>query len=308
MNASDVNNSKYILEKLIDRALLNSFVWVTNRCGGRPQEPDYVAALSTKFIKDFFNILVAVFPNYDFSATSVYCHQKPIVDINCSKKPELGDILFVYADRKQNGEILLNSLLLQAKVSNYSNLKLPSSEMHQLELYKNWPEFTYFRAGHLNGKKRNILPKSINSGAQYLLIDGNPITNGLFDGDGMFPMGCAVPDDILCINESFSKELIGLLKFKAGRTFDKNPYTTEDGWSKMIWDLLKIAASSCSRRKNAKMNAFPRSSHLHTESMGNMTLLDEMLSDSKYIADLSDEAGVSVVLVESRLKEEYMGQ
>lgn len=53
MNASDVNNSKYILEKLIDRALLNSFVWVTNRCGGRPQEPDYVAALSTKFIKDF---------------------------------------------------------------------------------------------------------------------------------------------------------------------------------------------------------------------------------------------------------------
>ena len=26
----------------------------------RSQEPDYIAALSTKFIKDFFNILVAV--------------------------------------------------------------------------------------------------------------------------------------------------------------------------------------------------------------------------------------------------------
>lgn len=38
-----------------------------------------------------------------------------------------------------------------------------------------------------------------------------------------------------------------------------------------------------------------------------MTLLDEMLSDYNYIEDLSDEAGVSVVLVESRLKEEYMG-
>ena len=307
MNASDINNSKYILENLIDRALLNSFVWVTNRCGGRPQEPDYVAALSTKFIKDFFNILVAVFPNYYFSATSVYCHQKPIVDINCSKKPELGDILFVYADRKQNGEILLNSLLLQAKVSNDSILKLPSGEMHQLELYKNWPKFTYFRAGHLNGEKRNVLPKSINSGAQYLLIDDDPFTNGLYDSNGMFPMGCVVPDDVLCINESFSKELVNLLKFKAGRTFDKDPYTTEDGWSKMIWDLLRIAASSCSKRKNAKLNAFPRSSHLRTESMGDMTLLDEMLSDYNYIEDLSDEAGVSVVLVESRLKEEYMG-
>lgn len=64
----------------------------------RPQEPDYIAVLPTKFIKDFFNILVAVFPNYDFSILGVYCHQKPIVDINLSKKVELGDILFVYAD------------------------------------------------------------------------------------------------------------------------------------------------------------------------------------------------------------------
>lgn len=52
------------------------------------------------------------------------------------------------------------------------------------------------------------------------------------------------------------------------------------------------------------MNAFLRSSHLHIESMENMTLLDEMLSNFKYIEGLSDEAGVSVVLVESRLKEE----
>lgn len=43
--------------------------------------------------------------------------------------------------------------------------------MHQLELYKNWPEFTYHRAGYLNEKKRNVLPKTINDGAQYLLHD-----------------------------------------------------------------------------------------------------------------------------------------
>ena len=36
---------------------------------------------------------MAVFPDYDFSVSGVYCHQKPIVDINLDKKPELGDIL-----------------------------------------------------------------------------------------------------------------------------------------------------------------------------------------------------------------------
>lgn len=141
---------------------------------------------------------------------------------------ELENILFVYAERRQNGEVLLNSLLLQAKISNNSVLKLPSGKMRQLELYKNWPEFTYSRAGSLNGIKRNILHKSINSGAQYLLIDDNPITNGLYDSKEMFPMGCVVPDDILFINESMSKELVNLLKFKAGRTFDKEPYATEN--------------------------------------------------------------------------------
>lgn len=306
MNTYDINSNHYILENLIDKALLDTVRWITNRC--KPQEPDYVAALSTKFLKNFFNILVAVFPNYNFSVSGVYCHQKPIVDINRNKKPELGDILFVYADRKQNGEKVLNSLLLQAKISRHPWLRIHQSEMHQLELYKNWPEFTYCRAGDLNGEKRNILPKAINDGAQYLLIDNNPLTNGVYAGEGMFPMGCAIPDDILCINSSLSSELIDLLKFKSGRTFDSNPYTTEDEWSKMIWDLLKIAASKYSKRKNAQLKSFARSneySHFCTENMRDMTLLDEVLGDYRNMEEISDEnSGVSVVLVESQLRSE----
>lgn len=153
----------------------------------------------------------------------------------------MGDILFVYADRRENGEKLLNSLLFQAKISEYSSLKIHQSEKHQLELYRRWPEFTYCRAGFLNGVKRNVLPKTINDGAQYLLIDSNPLTNGICFGKGMFPIGCAVPDDNLCINDSFSKELINLLKFKSGRTIDSNPYSTEDEWSKMIWEKKIVA-------------------------------------------------------------------
>lgn len=307
MNTYDINNNQHVLECLIDRALLDTVIWTAKRC--RPQEPDYVAALSTNFVRDFFNILVAVFPNYDFSVLGIYCHQKPIVDIKLPKKPELGDILFVYADRKRKGKMVLNSLLLQAKISSSPLLKIHPSEVHQLELYKKWPEFTYYRAGELNGITRNILPKTINDGAQYLLIDDNPLTNGIFDSKEMYPMGCAIPDDILCINDSLSNELIDLLKFKSGRTFDNNPYSTEDGWSKMIWDLLRIVAGKYSKRKNAKIGSFSRNNeycHFCTESMRNITLLDESLDIIRNTNEGSDEdTGVSVVLIESRVKSEF---
>ena len=258
----------------------------------KPQEPDYVAALSTRFLKDFFNILVAVFPNYDFSVSGVYCHQKPIVNIGLEKKPELGDILFIYVDRKQNGVRNLNSLLLQAKMSNYSRLKIHDSEKHQLKLYKNWPQFTYYRAGNLNGTKRNIFPKTINDGAQYLLINDNPLTKRICYEKRMYSMGCAVPDDIMYINDSLSKELINFLKFKSGRTFDNNPYSTDDDWSKMIWDLLKIAAFKFSKRKNAQLGSFSRVNeynHFYTENMRETTLFEEALKGDNNVDKLFDE-------------------
>lgn len=303
MNANIINYNESILVTLMENALLNSVRWISSRC--RPQEPDYVFALSTQFIKEFFNILVAIFPNYDFSISSVYCHQKPIVDIGLDKKAELGDILFVYADRRADGEKTLNSLLLQAKISDHPLLRVHKNEKHQLELYRKWPEFSYYRAGFLNGEKRNVFPKTINNGAQFLLIDNNPLTNGICFGKGMFPFGCAVPDDILYVNDSLSKELINLLKFKSGRTFDCNPYLTKDDWSKMIWDLLRIAACKYSKRKNAKSNSFPRSNeynHFFTENMGNTTLLDEMQENFvNKMEKIEDDSGVSVVLIESLL-------
>ena len=72
MNTDDINSNQYILEKLIGKALLDAAMWTNKKCTPRkPQEPDYVAMLSTKFVKDFFNVLVAVFPHYDFSIVGV---------------------------------------------------------------------------------------------------------------------------------------------------------------------------------------------------------------------------------------------
>lgn len=53
MNTYDINSNQYILEKLIGKALLDAAMWTNKKCTPRkPQEPDYVAMLSTKFVKD----------------------------------------------------------------------------------------------------------------------------------------------------------------------------------------------------------------------------------------------------------------
>ncbi len=48
MNTCDINSNEHIIEPLIEKALLDTVVWITSRC--KPLEPDYVAALSTKFL------------------------------------------------------------------------------------------------------------------------------------------------------------------------------------------------------------------------------------------------------------------
>ena len=48
MKAYDINSKRHILDELIDNALLDSVKWVANRCTSqKPQEPDYMSALST---------------------------------------------------------------------------------------------------------------------------------------------------------------------------------------------------------------------------------------------------------------------
>jgi hypothetical protein len=309
MNTHDIIKKKHLLEPLIDNAILNSVEWVSQYCA--PQEPDYIASLSINFTKDLFHILTAVFPYYEFSITGVYCHQKPIVDIKMKKKPELGDLLFVFVDKSQP-EKRLNSLLLQAKITSSPVLKIPSSDKHQLELYRNWPEFTYLRAGLLNGRKRDILPKTINDGAQYLLIDNNPHTNGLYGRTGTYPMGCAIPGEELRINNSLATELIDFLKFKSGRAFEDEYYDCKDDWSNMIWDLLHITSLKFSRRKNAKLDKFPRLNecvNFSSDGMYGRSLLDEIQTDevSHYKNqnyDFDEEAGVSVIIIESSARQE----
>lgn len=305
MNAIEIGNNAQVLEYLINRGLLDSLQWIYLGCAPKqPQEPDYVAALSLRFTERLFYILSAVFPHCQFSVSSVFCHQKPIVDIGKVKKPEVGDILLVYVDKQANGIIRYNSLLLQAKISNSPILKIHSSEQHQLDLYCDWPKFTYYRAGALNGQTRDIVPKTPTKGAQYLLIDNNPLTNGLCEQAGTFPMGCGLASNPVYLDESLSIELINFLKFKSGRPFEKKNSKTNDDWTKMIWDLLTISSNKFSKRKNAGNLKIPRCC-IHKHSEFGQTLFDELaLYQRNNDINESDDFGVTTILIESKTSQE----
>ena len=63
---------------------------------------------------------------------------------------------------------------MQAKKSTKNGAKskytVPASEAHQLQLYEEWPTFTLWRAGIYDGKTIDVRPKTLHTGAQYLLF------------------------------------------------------------------------------------------------------------------------------------------
>jgi hypothetical protein len=262
MKAGDVRKVEPILSGLIHNSIVNSVNFVVQKCskiGNAPQEPDFIAALTLKFTPDLFNILKTVFTNAKFTVTSVFCHQKPLADIGVGKNPEIGDILFVYIYSDNTRSKKFNSILFQAKISTKLTTTISKADEHQLKLYSEWPTFKYKKAGKLNGVTRDILPKTINDGAQYLLIDNHPYY-GLAGVPGTFPMGCATPAKTLSINNDLASELIDFIRFKSGRPFEENNSSSKDDWSRMIWDILIATKDKASKRKNAGLSKFARQS------------------------------------------------
>ncbi len=202
---------------------------------GVPHEPDYIAALTRYFPSLLKGILSSHIPKLNFSVCGCYIHQKPKVEFYDpgyrKAEMELGDLLIVY--KENNGtEVLYNSLLLQAKmVKNKYPQTIASKERHQLTLYKKWPQFRYVHLP-LKGEIRNIYPKTIHTGAQYLLIDSK---------SSIVDFWCATANKQLYPAESLACQLIRLIEFQVGDTFVSKTKPIIDDWSKMIWDLLEIS-------------------------------------------------------------------
>lgn len=296
-----------VLTEILNYELQKVMGITVNRCEDKlPQEPDYIVTLATDFAKNLYDALRTLFIREDFAVTSIYCHQKPRVKFE-GKICELGDILFIYVHTDLNRRKTSNALLLQAKMS-----KCPISKtdnLKQLELYTRWPRFIYSFAGKMNNKGRDIFPKAVCLGAQYLLIDEGYFENPMnFDN---FPMGIAVPSKILCTNHSFAEDLSDFFAFRMGRMIENyENYEGNDEWSNMIWDMVKITCGTVSRRKNSKRELFGRQSEYSNDGClfyGNQNSLGHRLCRNIDV-ETTDEAmaygedlqgGIPIVLIES---------
>lgn len=205
------------------------------------EEPNYVAQMVKELPGEIKKALEMVLPGHTIVTGGAFIHQKPLahfVRIPCPKSPEIGDLLLVCRETRASGNVY-NALILQAKcVKNPLDSTVAKSDEHQFVLYSEWPEFEYRRAGILDGQRRDVLPKTITQGAQYLLIDKNAPEEML----------TATVDKSLKGSKLFARLLASVLSFDMGRTFDAYPV---DGWSRMIVDLLWLTANSVFNRRNA---------------------------------------------------------
>lgn len=255
-----------------------------------PHEPDYIASLVLDFARKLYHILNKFHCGY-FRVGSCFIHQKPLAKFCdrsiASKNPEIGDLLIVYKEIiYPDKEVKYNALLLQAKkTSNIYRTDLSKEDKHQLILYTQWPRFAYVRAGHLNGQIRNIVPKTITSGAQYLLIDAHKSYHSLYPAPSFW---CAMPQEYLVASNTLAMQIVKFLEFQVGRPFVDEQ--KKDDWSQMIWDLLQISAESrFNRQRSGNVNQ-PRSSDD----------IFSMLSESHYPQEMpnSQKKGITVLCIQ----------
>lgn len=263
-----------------------------------PQEPDFVAELVNSIPQDIYNSLKVYAPHYQYAISGIFCHQKPLADFGAGKRPELGDILLVYIEENKYAVKKCNALLMQAKKIDKVPYVVSSIDAHQLKLYEEWPRFTLERAGILSGKEIDIQPKTLNTGAQYLLFQA-PYKSEK-------KVCCAYPDKELVLEKKLSDQIIDLMKFFTGRTFlYEEDFTYNDDWTKMIWDLIRISGVSAYNRR-----AIGRDNEPRRTICGDSSIFDEM--NKKLDIDISDgicgEEAVSCLIIYAKEKEEGFQQ
>lgn len=261
---------------------MNSITWPVAY-----QEPDYVAKLVTTLPAVISRSLRSLMSGRDISVGGAFIHQKPLasfIKFPKMKSPELGDLLVVCREGRAWGYVY-NALLLQAKcVDDVLNAPVPMD--HQFKLYSEWPSFKYKRAGALNGVRRSVGPKTINQGAQYLLIDkAHPAD-----------MFTAAVDNPLAGTIHLSFALASVMAFDRGRTFQYG--YPRDGWSQMIWDLLSLSAKSVFNRRKT---GYRRTTRFAGDSAFNFFLSDDYIHGVPIMDgddDNGEYSGVSVLCID----------
>jgi hypothetical protein len=196
--------------------------------------------------------------------SAVFCHQTPQVAFGSHPRAtcELGDVLFAYVHSPKAGPTVRNAILFQAKASSRQPYPIHRSDADQLRLYVEWPDFVYERSSFLTGMNRSVTPKTPHSGAQYMLIDDRPPDepgSGLLGLPGTYPVGCCMPDRLLCDHSHLAAELFALFILCTGRPFDdRRTAEKKQDWSQVVWDLLAVGMRKSFNRKNSGRSRTPR--------------------------------------------------
>ncbi len=250
------------------RSAINlSMIDAWTRVPGGPQEPDFVASLVLHGTPLIHNAIVANAGGLynSVNTVGVFCHQSPMVtyaDGGVNRTCELGDVLWCHFHTDQAGYVFRNALLFQSKISRAANPHIPYNDT-QLKLYREWPQFSYTRAGTLNGQIRNYLPKQPHDGAQYMIIDGRRINLGSGRLDPLFfrpnPMRTSTVTPLIYADTSLQAELVRFLFWGSGKPFGGwNEGGPNDVWTKVVWDLLRNGMQRAFNRRRAGFNNEPR--------------------------------------------------
>lgn len=164
-----------------------------------------------------------------------------------------------------------------------------------MKLYEEWSKFTLENAGTLSGIEIDIQPKTINTGAQYLLF------HAPYKAESK--VYCAYPDKELSIEKKLSDQIVDLMKFFTGRTFLYEKESARNGdWTKLIWNLIELSGVSVYNRRGIK-----RVDEKRSITRGTLSLFDEMNRKIDISEKVIGEAAVPCIIVYAKeAREEFL--
>ena len=223
--------------------------------GKNIQEQDYLTAIVTKFPL----LMNSTWDNVRYGGC--FIHKSPLVSFKKGGRCEAGDLLVLCRETIEN-DVRFNAALFQLKRVPQENIPcVKPDNMLQYEFYTEWPEFS------LGGKfypalSRNIEPKTVTPGAQYMLINDPDFTvRQPFWGGHYYQHPCVFTHSISrpvmysSTDLTFGRFLWDFTHWQNGRPISPEEEAAGDEWSRFIWDLIVKTQNVMIRNVNAGLGA-----------------------------------------------------
>jgi hypothetical protein len=213
----------------------NAINWgLRDGCRVRPGNTQEVDCLVGLFRTTLPLIDVAAAGASDASRTirvgGIYCHQSPKLQIGGYAPCEIGDVLVVVR-RESPAAVKYQALLLQTKMTS-GTMPQPGEPQH--DLYASWPTFQWVKTG----KSRSVPDPRPHEGGQFGILTTCDRGCPRCSAEATVPGDQAQP---------LPEEIYEVLELRSGREFEEatSPAATSgDGWTRVIWDLLKFTVGS----------------------------------------------------------------